>query len=521
MNDSTRDTLPPHSNEAEQSVLGAIMLDNAVLDRVNGSLTREDFYSDAHRLIYAQAQALRGNGQAVDVTTLHAALDAAGQAEYVGGLAYLGALVENVPTATHAVHYAAIVRERAESRRVAALALEIHDAALYSCGLSPGDLNERMAVLLRNAEALNRPRWSLPGAITPAELAGARWTPDCIVENYLYADVGVIVAPGGTGKTTLLLYEKIHIALGMPLYGLEIRKPGPSLIVTAEDTREMLVARLRVMSEQMKLSPAAVATVMRDVRISDVCGTGFRLTRVVEDVVLPSPMVDVVIAECRDFHPVLVTADPAISFGVGESRVNDAEQGLVEAARRIRRELNCCVRYVHHTGKANASEKAVTQYAGRGGSAMPDGCRMVAVLQPLTPDEWKTATGAPILDGENGAVLARPKLSYAAPQPDILICRKGYGYTHTSRDESDAAGKLQADCDQVLRLLQHDLGKGIRHTQNSIEALGILNRARVRNAVATLIARRLVEHAAIPDRKKGGPQSYLQPIAAPNATGAP
>ena len=192
--------LPPHSLEAEQSVLGAILLDNAVLDRINGSLASEDFYDDGHRLIFAQAQALHGDGKAVDVTTLHAALDAAGQAEYVGGLAYLGALVENVPTAANAAHYAGIVRERAESRRVAALALEIHDAAMFSRGLSPGELNERMAVLLRNAEALNRPRWSLPGPITSAEFAGARLTPDCIVENYLYADVGVIVRQEAPGR---------------------------------------------------------------------------------------------------------------------------------------------------------------------------------------------------------------------------------------------------------------------------------------------------------------------------------
>lgn len=52
------------------------------------------------------------------------------------------------------------------------------------------------------------------------------------------------VAPGGTGKTTLILYEAICIALGLPLYGLEVKKPGPVLILTAEDSREMLLYRL-------------------------------------------------------------------------------------------------------------------------------------------------------------------------------------------------------------------------------------------------------------------------------------
>ena len=166
-------------------------------------------------------------------------------------------------------------------------------------------------------------------------------------------------------------------------------------------------------------------------------------------------------------------------------------------------------------GKINASEKAVSQYAGRGGSAMPDGCRMVAVLQPLTPDEWKTATGTPLLDGENGALLARPKLSYAAPQPDILICRKGYGYTHTTREAIDQASKLQAGCNQILLLLEHDLGNEIRHTQNSLQALEVMPRAHLRDVIATLIARRLVEHAPVPGNPQRGAKTYLRPVAAP------
>jgi RecA-family ATPase len=66
---------------------------------------------------------------------------------------------------------------------------------------------------------------------------------------------------------------------------------------------------------------------------------------------VPSPAIDDLIEEARPLAPVLVIIDPAVSFGVGETRVNDAEQGLIEAARRIRAALGCCVRYVHHTGR--------------------------------------------------------------------------------------------------------------------------------------------------------------------------
>ena len=93
-----------------------------------------------------------------------------------------------------------------------------------------------------------------------------------------------------------------------------------------------------------------------------------------------------------------------MSFGVGESRVNDAEQGLIEAFRIIRNQLDCCVEGIHHTGKANARDKSTDQYSGRGGSALADGARMVAVLYTLTPSEWLQATGTSLGADESGLV---------------------------------------------------------------------------------------------------------------------
>lgn len=116
--------------------------------------------------------------------------------------------------------------------------------------------------------------WTLPDCITEDEMAAARLSPDCVVEDYLFADVATAIAPGGTGKTTLLLREHMHIALGLPLYGLTIRKPGASLFLTAEDSRERLVARMREIGKAMSLTPAEMATVRERVLISDVSGEG-------------------------------------------------------------------------------------------------------------------------------------------------------------------------------------------------------------------------------------------------------
>ncbi|TAN84042.1 MAG: hypothetical protein EPN14_02525 [Gallionella sp.] len=116
------------------------------------------------------------------------------------------------------------------------------------------------------------PDFAVPEPITALEWSNARPTPDCIVQDLFYADVAVLIAPGGMGKTTLELKEAVHIVLGLPLYGLTVHKPGGVLFITAEDSREMLVARLRAICHAMQLTDVDIAIVMQRIRIADVSG---------------------------------------------------------------------------------------------------------------------------------------------------------------------------------------------------------------------------------------------------------
>ncbi|MFP5398961.1 MAG: AAA family ATPase [Gammaproteobacteria bacterium] len=300
--------------------------------------------------------------------------------------------------------------------------------------------------------------WLPPRAITRDELHAAQLTPRCIVAGYLYADVAALIAPGGTGKTTAVLDEHVCIALGLPVWGLECVTPGPSLIVTAEDRRERLVARLREICRARALTEAQTAIVLERVRIDDVTSKPRRLTAVVADTVTPSAFADDIVAGCRmtGFAPIIVTFDPMVSFGVGESRVNDAEQGMIEAARVITAGLDCCTRYVHHSGKGNARDKAVDQYAGRGGSAMADGCRMVAVMQATDAPELAKATGVMLGEDESAFALHRPKVSYAPPQRSpIYVKRSGYAFAVaamlTAEGREDADAERQRERDRALR----------------------------------------------------------------------
>src|SRR5438105_7612070 len=88
--------LPPHSVEAEQSVLGGLLLDNEAADKVGDVLAADDFYTEAHRLLYRHITQLIAEGKPADVVTLSEALTSIQKLDYVGGLAYLGALVQGV-----------------------------------------------------------------------------------------------------------------------------------------------------------------------------------------------------------------------------------------------------------------------------------------------------------------------------------------------------------------------------------------------------------------------------------------
>ncbi|EKP94791.1 replicative DNA helicase [Thermaerobacter subterraneus] len=119
------DRVPPQNVEAEQSVLGAILIDREALARVLEILEPSHFYREAHQRIFEVATELFERGEAVDTITLSEALRQRGWLERVGGLTYLTSLANAVPTAANAEHYARIVEEKALLRRLVAAATDI------------------------------------------------------------------------------------------------------------------------------------------------------------------------------------------------------------------------------------------------------------------------------------------------------------------------------------------------------------------------------------------------------------
>jgi len=132
--DVARLRVPPHSMEAEQSVLGGLLLDNLAWDRAADLLNESDFYRYEHRQIYKAIAALVGANKPADVVTVHEHLQSLGSAADCGGLVYLNALAQSVPSAANIRRYAEIVRERAVLRKLIGASDEIATQAFNPQG---------------------------------------------------------------------------------------------------------------------------------------------------------------------------------------------------------------------------------------------------------------------------------------------------------------------------------------------------------------------------------------------------
>jgi replicative DNA helicase len=110
--------VPPHSVEAESSVLGGLLLDNGAWDRVGDLVKEGDYYRAEHQLVHGAIAALINASKPADVITVFEQLQSQGKAEAVGGLAYLNSLAQYVPSAANIRRYAEIVRERAILRKL-------------------------------------------------------------------------------------------------------------------------------------------------------------------------------------------------------------------------------------------------------------------------------------------------------------------------------------------------------------------------------------------------------------------
>jgi replicative DNA helicase len=151
--------VPPQSIEAEQSVLGGLLLDNAAWDRIADIISEADFYRSDHRAIFRHIAKLIEENKPADALTVAENLDRSGKLNDVGGQAYIGSLALNTPSAANIRRYAEIVRERSIMRNLAAIGTEIADSAYTPTGKDASLLiDEAEAKIFQIAEARSKAR---------------------------------------------------------------------------------------------------------------------------------------------------------------------------------------------------------------------------------------------------------------------------------------------------------------------------------------------------------------------------
>jgi replicative DNA helicase len=215
-------------------VLGGLLLDNGAADRIADFLSGDHFYSDAHRLLYNAIMQLIGDNKPADVVTVAEALGSINKLDYVGGMSYLAALVENVPTAANIRRYAEIVHERAILRRLAAAGGEIAESAFHPLGRSVREILDHAETKVfeiaehgaRGQQGFQDIRPLLTQVVERIEFLYNRDNPsdvtgiatgftdlDRMTSGLQEGDLIVIAGRPSMGKTSLALNIAEHIAL--------------------------------------------------------------------------------------------------------------------------------------------------------------------------------------------------------------------------------------------------------------------------------------------------------------------
>ena len=230
--------IPPHSIEGESSVLGGLLLDNGAWDRVGDLLADKDFYRHEHQLIYAAIGGLVNASKPADIITVYERLQSLGKADEIGGLSYLNALAQFVPSASNIRRYAEIVRERSILRKLVAASDEIATNAFNPQGKGvTAILDEAEQKILNIGEQGSRMKQGFQSMDTlvvdlldrvtemsenPNDVTGVPtgfYDLDRMTSGFQAGDLVVLAARPSMGKTALAINIAEHVALheGLPV----------------------------------------------------------------------------------------------------------------------------------------------------------------------------------------------------------------------------------------------------------------------------------------------------------------
>lgn len=324
----------PHSIEAEQSVLGGLLLDNSAWHGIADAVQSADFFDGRHQAIFEAIGTMVAAGQPADVITVFEQLQTAGKAEECGGLVHLNALAQSVPTAANLQRHAGIVRERAVQRKLIALSDEIAGAAARGgdvaaiASLATTRFAELERTQVGTADGL--PMLTLDELRTQAE--ATRWLVKHRVPDNA---IGTIFGAPGTFKSFIAMDLALHVGHGLPWLGRKtLARP---VVYLAGEGGAGLSPRFQSWHEARRLDhrKAQVHVVPVTLELSTESRTVVRK------------------AQALGVSPGLVIIDTlSSSFGGDENAAAEVAAFLRTLGREFRDLWSCTVLLVHHSGHA-------------------------------------------------------------------------------------------------------------------------------------------------------------------------
>lgn len=381
-------------------------------------------------------------------------------------------------------------------------------------GVKGGLLNPKMLDLPPGGPV---PLINIPASIPAPPTVPDRWTPRFMTraelldrsklkkpqlfEDWSTEDIHITSADGGTGKSTLKLYEAICLALGSPFLGFRCISPGRTLFITGEDTASKLSAMLGAIMTQMRLfdntpeNNALVEQVLSSIVIkkdADLCliskdKQGF--------LTVNRDALNKVLQAVEDLQPRMIVFDPIASFWGSESMVNDMNKAVSKFMGELQERSNACIEMINHIGKASSTSKDLSQFAGRGGTGLPSHSRVVRVLQSLNASEYKDKTGVELEEGKSAILCNIGKFSDGSPlyNKPFVIIRDGFLFERQSvlPEKEKEAQEFNSDVERVLIAVKNTIKNGRVPTRDGITGLlrseqDSLPATRVKDALSVL-----------------------------------
>jgi len=242
--------IPPHSIKAEQSILGGLMLDNSAWDQIADLIIEDDFYRHDHKMIFRAIAHLAEYSKPFDVVTLSEWLESRDSLESVGGLAYLGSLAKETPSAANIKAYAHIVRERSIFRQLITVSTDIAESAFNSEGRDSGEiLDSAESKVFNIAEQGSRGKQGFVGiknlltqAVDRIDTLFQQDNPitglptgftdfDEMTSGLQKGDLVIVAGRPSMGKTTFAMNvaENAAIDTNLPVAVFSMEMPGDSL----------------------------------------------------------------------------------------------------------------------------------------------------------------------------------------------------------------------------------------------------------------------------------------------------